>query len=1111
MAGTSNRDRIGRALEIVADALGPFIERTLTPILADGADWTTLIAAKDNKPGMEYEPSDPQLMFRIITEPFSPKGYLFNGVLSRAQQNFASELRDVRNAWAHNRAFNPDDAYRALDTCERLLRAINEVQPAAEVRRLRQDVQAAAREDEARRDRAALGKLPDLASDLPAWRTVLQPHPDVASGDYVSAEFAADLYQVSQGNAGDDYSDPAEFFGRTYLTDGLQTLLKLSARRIAGDGNAEPVINLQTTFGGGKTHSMLAVWHLFSGRDLSRYPQGVQQLLAEHSPEVFTRPVRRVAIVGNELAPGQPSQPKPDGTVVHTIWGELAWQLGGADGYAYVADADRTGTNPGSALRDLIAAYSPALILIDEWVAYARGLYGRDDLVGGSFETQFTFAQSLTEAVKSVPGALLLVSIPASDVRRDDEEPTASDLEVGGANGRAALERLQNVVSRIAYRWTPASSTESFEIVKRRLFREPDAEAQRTIDAVARRFMQFYRERIGELPAESRDESYERRIRAAYPIHPELFDRLYGEWSTLERFQRTRGVLRLMSAVVHALYAADDNSPLIMPGSMPLSVASVRDEVGGYLDDAWKAIIERDIDGDNATPVLIDRERQLFGARSLTRRIARALFMGSAATLNSTHKGIERQRIFLGVAMPGDTVGNFGSALQMLSDRATYLYSDNQRYWYDRQPSINRAAVERAEGLAIAEVWDAVIRRLRQEPRQTAEFAEVLVAPHDTADVPEADRLRLVIAHPQFVHDGKGKDSTARSFAHDVVTRRGTAPRQNANTLVVLAADAARWVELEQAVRQHIAWTQLATSAEIDSKSQLEQARRRADEYNTIVEQRIRATWIWALYPEQNAGAEPLRVTAAKQDGANGSLAQYVGSRLRTADIVQVETSPLQISIALKGALRKAWNEGRITAGDLWDYHARYPYLPRLREKQVLYEAIRAVMRDPGWSQSGFALAAGFTDGEFDALRIPIEDDAPQILDSTVLVDPAVAERNRSRPAVDAEAGDGPGPDRPGPRAGGRSQQSPTPAPERVMNARYSGVVDLRPGVDIPAALSEIARELLEHLKRAGPDTLEIRLTVDAGKRTGFDDDTVRTVRENGRTLGFTQNGFSEL
>lgn len=1120
MASVSNRDRIDRALGILARVLEPFVARVAGKHVPDGTPWTALLEAKN--PGNTYETEDVQSQLKIITEPMGQKGYLFNGELSRAEQNLASELRQVRNDWAHGRSFTADDAYRALDTTERLLRAINAVAAADEVRSLRLDVRGAAYAEEARRDQKSISRMPELATDLAPWREVLQPHPDVASGDYVSAEFAANLYEVANGDAGRDYSDPVEFFSRTYLTEGLQTLLALAARRIAGDPNAEPVINLQTTFGGGKTHSMLAAWHLFAGRPLSDYPQGVQDLLREQPAETFAREVKRVAIVGNELAPGQPWT-KPDGTVIRTVWGELAWQLGGAEGYAYVADADRTSTNPGAALRDLIAAYAPALILIDEWVAYARGLYGQDELVGGTFETQFTFAQQLTEVVKSVPGALLLVSIPASDVRRDDEDPTASDLEVGGANGRAALERLQNVVSRVAYRWTPASSTESFEIVRRRLFREPDAAARAKIDATARRFVEFYRGQVGELPTETRDPNYEARIRAAYPIHPELFERLYGDWSTLERFQRTRGVLRLMSGVVHALYAAEDDSPLIMPGSMPLGVASVRDEVGGYLEDAWKAIIDRDIDGENATPLQIDRERPLFGNRALTRRIARALFMGSAATLQTTHKGIERQRIFLGVAMPGDTIGNFGSALQMLADRATYLYSDAQRYWFDRQPSLNRTVAERAENLPIADVWEAVVARLKQEPRSTPEFAEVLFAPENSADVVESDKLRLVLAHPRFVHDGKGKDSPARDHAQELVTRRGAAPRENANTLVVLAPDDARWDELEQAVRQQLAWAQVAKSArEMELlPSQADLAHKKADEYNTIVAQRLRGTWIWALYPEQQNGAEPLRIAAAKHDGASDSLVQFLGPRLRNNDIVQTQISPLAISIELRSHLRSRWNSGRISVGELWGYHVKYPYLARLRDKSVLVDAIERVMIDPGWSQGGFALADGYDEasGEFRGLRFPIEDPAPAIADATLLVEPALAERNRPAqllpPGGEGTGDEGPGEGYapgPGQVPGGTLPHPPISGPlEIVENARYRAIVDIKPSGDMRDQLTQVVDEVLAHLQSAGADTLEVRLTVDAGKRDGFAPETVRVVKENGATLGFVENRFREL
>src|SRR5205807_6145987 len=141
-----------------------------------------------------------------------------------------------------------------------------------------------------------------------------------------------------------------------------------------------------------------------------------------------------------------------------------------------------------------------------------------------------------------------------------------------------------------------------------------------------------------------------------------------------ERFQRTRGVLRLMSTVVHALWAAGDAGPLIMAGSVPLDVPAVTSELTQYLPDAWKPIIDADVDGEGSTPTQIDTERSTFGARSLTRRIARTIFIGSAPTLYTAHKGIERQHVWLGVAIPGDTVGNFGSSVEVLAQRATYLY-----------------------------------------------------------------------------------------------------------------------------------------------------------------------------------------------------------------------------------------------------------------------------------------------------------------------------------------------------------------------------------------------------------------------------------------------------
>ena len=169
-----------------------------------------------------------------------------------------------------------------------------------------------------------------------------------------------------------------------------------------------------------------------------------------------------------------------------------------------------------------------------------------------------------------------------------------------------------------------------------------------------------------------------------------------------------------MSAVIYALWQSGDAAPLIMPGGVPLDSERVRSELTQYLEDDFKPVIDADIDGDRSTPAGVDRDRPTLGQRKVTRRIGRAIFLGSAATLKAAHKGIEQPSIWLGVAVPGDTVGNFGSALHLLSERATYLYSDGDRYWYDTQATIGRVARDYADRLRERpdEVWAEITRRL---------------------------------------------------------------------------------------------------------------------------------------------------------------------------------------------------------------------------------------------------------------------------------------------------------------------------------------------------------------------------------------------------------------
>ena len=252
---------------------------------------------------------------------------------------------------------------------------------------------------------------------------------------------------------------------------------------------------------------------------------------------------------------------------MRTLWGELHGSLASPrrhirskKAFARVAADDEKATSPGDTLRELMNAYGPCLILIDEWVAYARQLHDAPDLPAGSFETQFTFAQALSESAKSAKNTLLVISLPASDTA-GSPHTQADDVEVGGIRGREALDRLRNVIGRVESSWRPASAEEGFEIVRRRLFETMVNPAQfKDRDVVARAFADLYRSQHQEFPPECRDSDYEKRLQAAYPIHPEIFDRLYNDWSTLVKFQRTRGVLRLMAAVIHSLWEKGDRN-----------------------------------------------------------------------------------------------------------------------------------------------------------------------------------------------------------------------------------------------------------------------------------------------------------------------------------------------------------------------------------------------------------------------------------------------------------------------------------------------------------------------------------------------------------------------
>ena len=573
------------------------------------------------------------------------------------------------------------------------------------------------------------------------WREIAVPHQDVLEGTFQQSEFAADITAVNTGKASREYQDAAAFYERTFITEGMALLLTQVAQRLAGKGG-EPVVQLQTAFGGGKTHTMLAVYHLATRKTALSELAGVPALIDRAG--LMDVPQARVAVIdGTAHAPAQPWKRGKQG--IKTLWGELAWQLGGADAFALVKEADATGTSPGKeVLRDLLERHAPCVVLIDELVAYIRQFSEGQVLSGGTYDSNLSFLQALTEAAKLVPNAIVLASLPESDV------------EAGSQRGVAALRALEKTFGRVQALWKPVATEEAFEIVRRRLF-EPvrDAKARET---VCRAFADAYVAEGAKLPAETQEGRYYDRLLQAYPIHPEVFDRLYEDWTTIDGFQRTRGVLKLMAKVIYRLWKDDNKDLMILPGSLPLHDGSSRNELTYYLPAGWDAVIERDIDGDRAETTELENKEPRFGQVGAARRVARTIFLGSAPSSVATKvatRGIDRARVLLGCLQPGQASSVYSDALNRLADRLHYLNTsgdkvqDATRFWFDTRANLRREMEDRKRRFDDkTEVRGKIADALKRVVGNATFFDGVhIFTPH--SDVPDDTALRLVVLPPE--------------------------------------------------------------------------------------------------------------------------------------------------------------------------------------------------------------------------------------------------------------------------------------------------------------------------------------------------------------------------
>ena len=1019
-------------------------------------------------------------------------------------RNFASTALEARNAISHlSIPLQDDEALRYLDAMHHLLRLVKA--PAAEVTEIKRLY------DQQRQSgmitvvpspaaaTPATAKLDLAPSDGPAkalkpWIEVALPHPDVIANRFKEAEFAADLFAVDAGLSTEDYSTPENFFRITFLTEGLKRVLISALQRLGGTGG-DPVIGLQTAFGGGKTHTMLAVLHLARARDL-KLLEGLAPLMERAGLSSWSKP--KIAVFVGSSKGTDVSLTFKDAPKLHTLWGYIAWRLAGVPGLKLVQEAETARTNPGSELMvEVFKLAGPSVILLDELVAFAR------QLPEDRFEAFLSFVQSLTEAAKMAPGILVIGSLPESNI------------EAGGPKGVEALRRLQAVFGRVHSTWLPASGDETYEIIRRRLFQALDAEGEKARDETVKAFHDLYRKNVAEFPPETKEARYLDLLRLSYPIHPELFDRLSKDWASLEKFQRTRGVLRFMANVVGVLWHARVSDPLITPARIPVSNERVRASVLYPLDSGFAAVVDKEVDGESSLPSRMESNptRRMSQVRAAT-RAARAVFLCSAPLVGQPNAGLIGQGLRLACAEPGDQLAIFGEALRELKEGATYLYEEAGRYWFSTQPTLNRLADERAKALPDHEVDTAIVQVLRNDAGSKGGFHAVFSAPDDPMAIDEAKVLSLVILGPATPHAGKGAiKSAAVDAVTDALMRCRAGQRRFRNTLLFSAPDELLLGTAREAMRRSLAWASIVVDRRLQEQMTQAQTADAADKAKTGrdgAQKAVRLAWSHVLYPEKDGSTvagnpfDLRHITIVSKDRAAIPTAVY--DKAKNDGIAKERLGAEALGIHLK----PLWPDDRPHLGvaEIAEWFSSYVYLPKLRDRVVLDAAIlEAVGKlDPAFGYAdSFDEATNNYSGLVWAKSPPEQMPASAVLvRSSVALDQLNRAKSASRPSGGGvhEIGGVPGPENP---------SSTTSTTIKKQPHRFYGSVEIDMSRPIKA-FDTILNAIVMQLQHKPGTKVKLTLEIEAESSGGFEQGDVDVVRDNAHSLKFKaeSTGFED-
>ncbi len=906
------------------------------------------------------------------------------------------------------------------------------------------------------------------------WWKVAIPHKDIRDGRFDPSVFAIDLGDVTRPGAAGEYRDPAKFFSRTYMTNGLRELLtKVLVTLFKGEAKGgvqriAPVVQLVTPFGGGKTHSLLALYHLLRHYPKVKSLEQIRNIVNEVGLKAI--PKTNVACIdGTHLDP-LAGDKKKEGMTIRTLWGEIAYQLGGPALYGLVREHDEKLVSPGKKkLREVLEAASPCLLILDETLEYIVRAQGVEDKEGKNLRGQtMAFMQELTGVVASLVedeehSAVLVVTLPSSHTERYDD------------SAEKDFQTLSHITKRLELRHSPVEGMEIYEIVRRRLFdtiKDGDA-----VSEAARSFHEVLEKLGNSVPKEFRDERYREKIERAYPFHPELIDVLYEKWGALVQFQRTRGVLRFLALVVSDLYRKNDPNALIMPGSVDLSNRLIKDELLAYLDEGYSAVVDSDIAGAGSKCAAIDRELPSeFERYNVATRVATLIFLHSVRTNGSPQ--IPTKRIRAATVMPDLGSPVISEALERMGS-LWFLYSDEKRenWLFRKEPGISKIVTEKMDSLDDEDVLDFVNTQLVE----VVGNGSVFVAPENPAKIPDSEALKFVFLSPRHPYGEESPGDAERFCARVLNEYLPTSPRRRKNTLVFVLPAADKVGRILSLGRELLALQQVAESTEIKetlSESQTRDLKARLTDIRARFFNELQIAYSQVLVPSAEGFTNyPLGLNVLR---GRGKIREYVERYLKDNEILVDDIEPSLL-------VSRAWpnNTNHVTTSEVYEAFLKYTGVEMITGKDVIR---RAVAKGVSTGVFGYGLAEYPEQLEDIRFKERMTENEVELSENAWLIKAEVAQK-----MVKPEEGGSEGPQEP-PETGATKEEGEEEEAE-PQQRHIQITIDAS-----EARIHDIFRGVIKPLKDEGAD---VRVTVSVEAQGEISEQTLKMkVRETLQQLG---------